>query len=395
MKSFTGIVLIIIVLLLLGCLLYNYNLLIRNKVKIKKIVKCIHVIETHPEDVNNYEIFIKTWKESGTIEPTKFLKKGYYHRILKICATNSNNIQSWQLLKEVLKQYLPLLKELEKSVTLETLMKSLIKEFDNPPIKERIMESVMLLTEKYAYKMQFINHLLSRSIIVLQKNTPNCYILDIPIRISYIGKYKIGKYKKVNIVNLDLISFQMSEYNFTINNYTISEELLKMFNYFVEAVEENQAETMINFIPRKLLIYKNYQLTDINYLHNVYQEYIRINNDLEKIASELSKIQTFMKMVEKSESDKYQEQMDIYQRKLNLLSYANLKAIDLRNKYFQSIQECILSIYLKDIQPDLFNVQKEQLFWHENYQSLRKDYDSFQSIVDQYYQVDYQSQVIS
>lgn len=389
MNLITGIGIILII--LLGLLLYNYYLFISEKVKINKIVQGIELIEKNPEDVSNYDRLIKIWKQSGYIQPRKFIQKGYYHRILRICEENCSNLQSWQLLKEVSTKCLVFLQETYQSETLKLLMNILSKEFNNPPIKEKIMQIVMPLIPNNQAKIQFMSHWLSTSIIILDNITPNCYIADIPVKI-----YNLSKYRNRTTVNIDLISFEIFDNGFTVTKNTTIYDCSQLFQIFLQAIEHHEAQILINYIPRKLLIYddNSCKISDMKYLQTSYDKYIKIDNDLKKLDSEITKLELLIKVLERSRLDQYHNKIDIYQRHVHLLKDTSLKGTDIKNKSFQFMQECVLSIYLQDIEPHLFNVKNEKVSWDDNYESLEKEYDLFQSMMDQCNQMEHQSHAI-
>jgi hypothetical protein len=121
----------------------------------------INQIETNPNSLSTYDKFIKFWKSSTRITVTseyftrakvidEFFNKDYYDRILKICKDNSSNVQAWQLLAEVLQcleyfQNIKIWKIFYRSNTFDLLTDNLLKEFNNQPIKERILVLISLL----------------------------------------------------------------------------------------------------------------------------------------------------------------------------------------------------------------------------------------------------------
>ncbi|MBD2137162.1 hypothetical protein H6F32_06095 [Anabaena sp. FACHB-1237] len=387
-------ILLILIILLLGlCLykIYNYYLFSRTKLKVKKIVNDIDLIEMNPEDVSNYDRFIKIWKKSGYIEPKEFVNKGYYHRILRICEENSSNVQSWQLFKEVFTECLVFLEDAEQSETLKLLMNILSKEFNNPPIKEKIIRIVMLLIHKNKAKMQFISHWFSRTIMILDNIAPNTYMIDLPVRI-----YNLAKYHRRTKVNIDLISLEILDNGFKITKNTIIHEFSELFEIFLQAVENHEAQISINLLPRKLLIYDfdDLRMSDIKYLQSCSYQYIKIEDDLKKVDSEITKTEFLINMLERSGLDQYQNKIDRYQRHLNLLSDTSLKGTYVKNKSSQFMQDCMLSIYLGNIEPNLLNLENKTASLDDKYESLQKDYDFFQSMIEQCNQIEYQSHAI-
>jgi hypothetical protein len=123
----------------------------KGQAELKNIDTLITQIERNPSSYGAYDKFIDAWKSSNWVQSKDLFSGGYYDRILKICEKNSTGVKAWQMLHEVI-QKLKLAFEVDltgkrnKAKTFRFLADSLLKEFTNELIRERIVASIHLLS---------------------------------------------------------------------------------------------------------------------------------------------------------------------------------------------------------------------------------------------------------
>ena len=130
---------------------FRYNVSTKGKDQLKSIEACISKIERNPSSPSAYDNFIEVWKSSTWVQSEDLFNGGYYDRILKICEKNSFNVKAWQLLGEVVQRLsitfgINASGKRSRSNTFRLLAGSLFKEFQNPPIRERVLSLIHLVS---------------------------------------------------------------------------------------------------------------------------------------------------------------------------------------------------------------------------------------------------------
>lgn len=55
-----------------------------------------------------------------------------------------------------------------------------------------------------------------------------------------------------------------------------------------------------------------------------------------------------------------------------------------RDKYLKFLREYTLSFYLEDVESTVFQVENKDIAWEAKYRLFKEDYDSLQSMIEEY-----------
>ncbi|MDH6066980.1 hypothetical protein NWP26_06860 [Chrysosporum ovalisporum APH033B] len=365
-----------IVAVLVSIVVY-YGFIVENS-RLQSLIQCISQIEKYPNSPSEYDNFMILWRQSSSMNPQTFLAGNYYDRILKICNTNSSNILAWQLLKAVVIHFLPSFNENQISETFTLLITSLEKEFKNTPIKKVILEILPLFITDSETSVKFINYWLPKSLVRLVEIDPNLYVINIPLKID-----DLKVYGDRSTINFDLIYFKIHQGEFTMGDTNINYNLKELFEIFVESIIGIGSTIFVNMIPRRLIISNNnYRITEISYLKTLYKEFVNMNSEINNLDSEIQKIESLTQVIK--DSDAHQHQLVTYKKGLKILKDSRLKAIEIREEYFQFLKERTLNFYLEDLEPDMFKVENKKINWEVKHQNFKEDYDFFKTMIQEY-----------
>lgn len=142
---------VVIVLIVAVVAWSSYNIATKGKAQLKSVEACINQIERNPNSSSTYDKFIEVWKTSTWVQSEDLFNGGYYDRILKICEKNSSDVKAWQLLGEVVKRLnlyfgITISGKRNRANTFRLLADSLLKEFKNQLIRERILSLIHLVS---------------------------------------------------------------------------------------------------------------------------------------------------------------------------------------------------------------------------------------------------------
>lgn len=359
--------------------IWVYYSSVAEKTRLQNLIQCLYQIEKYPNSPSGYDKFMALWQQSSFIKPQTFLAGDYYDRILKICNTNSHNILSWHLLKAVIIRFLLAFNEYQISETFTVLIKSIENEFKNTPVKTLILEIIILFIRDNESQIQFLNYWLSKTFVRLPKTDPNLYLINLPVKISNLRVYE-------NSCNVDfsLIYFKIHKGEFSMGDTNISYNLKELFDIFIQAIKGEDSIICINFSSRKVFVYssENYRVAEFRHLISLYKEFMNIDSDIQNLNNEIKKVESLAQVIQNS--DAHQHQLVIYRKGLRILEESRLKAIGIREEYFQFLKERTLNLYVDDLEPDMFKVENQKINWEVKHQHFKEDYDFFKTMIQEY-----------
>ena len=133
---------------------------------------------------------------------------------------------------------------------------------------------------------------------------------------------------------------------------------------------------------RKLAFFPedNHNIRNSTILKHLYKELKNVDQKLESLNKEIAKVESLLSAIKLS--NLYQYQSEIYQRGLNLLQQSQIKANGIRDGYLKILSEYLLSFYLVDVEPTVFQqVESDEIASEAKYNLFKEDYyDLLQSM---------------
>ncbi len=161
----------------------------------------------------------------------------------------------------------------------------------------------------------------------------------------------------------------------------ISYDLNELHTIFKNAIQNKESNIYINLTLRKLAVFPedNHNIRNSTILKHLYKELKNVDQQLESLNREITKVESLLSAIKLS--NLYQYQSETYQRGLKLLQQSQIKVNRIRDGYLKILREYLLSFYLVDVEPTVFQVESDEIVSEAKYNLFKEDYyDLLQSM---------------
>lgn len=168
---------------------------------------------------------------------------------------------------------------------------------------------------------------------------------------------------------------------FSTGETVISYDLNELHTIFKDAIQNKESNIYINLTLRKLAVFPedNHNIRNSTILRHLHKELKNVDQRLESLNREIAKVESLLSAIKLS--NLYQYQFETYQRGLKLLQQSQIKANKIRDGYLKILREYLLSFYLVDVEPTVFQVESNEIVSETKYNLIKEDYyDLLQSV---------------